>query len=454
MNFIKLNYISLVSILINLVFVTSAISANINSEVDFEKMILPIFQNRCFSCHSAPKIDVSGNMVNPKAGVQLDSVNGIKESRHGEVIIAGAPDDSLLFQRIMLQEGETGIMPPTEEGDPLTEQEITLIEQWIKQGANFGDWTGKQSQQKITNTNNNSHQTTIMPPITSLVFSPDGKSLIASSQAGLLIYEYPSLKQSRLVKTHAHHIHDVAFSPSGDKLAVGGGNPAIEGVVEIFSWQEGKSLRVLKQHHDSVMSVVWQNALSLASGGMDRRIILWDLRTGTSIQDLKGHSKGVSSLCFLNEKNILVSTGIDQSVRVWDLTSGGLIRSMNNHTLTVNDLALRPGNAELPILVSAGEDKTVRFWQPTIGRMVKFARLKRSPMDISWMNNGTQVVAACEDGSVRIIDLDTVEVSAEIQVLSGWAYALAVHPTDGSIAIGGVNGQVRRIIPKQPILKE
>ncbi len=31
----------------------------------------------------------------------------------------------------------------------------------------------------------------------------------------------------------------------------------------------------------------------------------------------------------------------------------------------------------------------------------------------------TQVVAACEDDSVRIIDPDSVEVSVEIQVLSG-----------------------------------
>jgi len=432
-----------------LMFATPAISADSKAEIDFEKQILLILQNRCFSCHSAPKTDADGNVTKPKGDVQLDSVKGIEESSHGEVIIAGEPDDSLLYQRITLPEGDTGIMPPSEEGDPLTEQQTDLIRKWIEDGANYGNWKGNQSQIKPSNAdNNNSPQPTVMPPITSLAFSHDGKSVVACSQAGLQVFDWPTLNLQKIIKVQANNIHDLAFSPGGDRLAVGGGNPAIKGIVEIFSWPEGKSLHVLKKHHDSVTAVAWLDASSLASASLDRRIILWDLHTGTQIQDLKGHSKGVSSLCFLNDKDMLVSTGIDQSVRVWDLTSGELIRSMNNHTLPVHDLALRPGEAGLPVIVSAGDDRTVRFWQPTIGRMVKFARLKVAPLDVVWLEDGSKVVASCADGRIRIIDPDLVEITNEIPALNGWAYSLTVHPTDGSIVIGGQNGQIKRVMPK------
>lgn len=440
--------ISIFSFTFILIFASLAISADSKAEIDFEKQILPILQNRCFSCHSAPKADADGNVTKPKGDVQLDSVKGIEESRHGEVIIADEPDDSLLYQRITLPEGETGIMPPTDEGDPLTEQQTNLIQKWIKDGANYGKWKGNQSQHKSSSSDSNPRQPTVMPPITSLVFSHDGKSVVACSQAGLNIYDWPALNLQKIIKVQANNIHDLAFSPSGDRLAVGGGNPATEGIIEIFSWPEGKSLRVLKKHHDSVTAVAWRNALSLASASLDRRIILWDLRTGTPIQDLQGHSKGVSSLCFLNDKKTLISTGIDQSIRVWDITSGELIRSMNNHTLPVHDLALRPGGAALPMIVSAGDDRTVRFWQPTIGRMVKFARLKVAPLDVVWLEDGSKVVASCADGVIRIIDPDLVEVTDEIPALSGWAYSLTTHPTDGSIVIGGPNAQVKRVIPK------
>ena len=93
-----------------LIMTTNTVSAQ--TEVDFENQILPILKSRCFSCHSAPKADDSDTIRKPKGDVQLDSVKGIEESRHGEVIIAGEPDDSLLYQRITLPEGETGIMPP------------------------------------------------------------------------------------------------------------------------------------------------------------------------------------------------------------------------------------------------------------------------------------------------------------------------------------------------------
>lgn len=431
-----------------LMFAALAISADSKNEIDFETKILPILQNRCFNCHSAPKTASDGTITKPKGDVQLDSVKGIEQSRHGEVIIAGEPDDSLLYQRITLHEGETGIMPPPEEGDPLTEQQTDLIQKWIKDGANYGNWKGNQSEPKLSSTDSNLHQPTIMPPITSLAFSLDGKSVLACSQAGLHVYDWPALNLQKIIKVQAHNIHDLAFSLDGNQLAVGGGNPTTEGIVEIFSWPEGKSLRVLKKHRDSVMAVAWRDASSLASASLDRHIILWDLRTGNPIQELKGHSKGVSSLCFLNDKEKLVSTGIDQSVRVWDLTSGELIRSMNNHTLPVHDLALRPGEAALPVVVSAGDDRTVRFWQPTIGRMVKFARLKVAPLDVVWMNDGSKVVASCADGRIRIIDPDLVEVTDEIPALNGWAYSLTVHPTDGSIVIGGPNAQVKRVIPK------
>ena len=430
------------------VFAPVTISADLQSAIDFETQILPILKNRCFSCHSAPTAGPSGTIRKLKGSVQLDSVEGIETSQHGEVIVPGAPEDSLLYQRITLSEGDTGIMPPPDAGEPLSKMEIDLIRKWIEKGANYGSWEGNQPQYEPPNTDTDAYRPTVMSPMISLVFSPDGKSVVACSQAGLHVYDFPTLNRQRMIEVGARNIHDLAFSPSGDRLAVGGGNPATEGVIEIFSWPEGKSLRVLREHRDSVMAVAWRDASSLVSGSLDRHIILWDLQTGVTIQQLEGHSRGISSLCFLNDKETLVSTGVDQSVRVWNLTSGTLIRNMNNHTLPVHDLALRSDTSGLPMIVSAGDDKTVRFWQPTIGRMVKFTRLKEAPLNVAWLNNGSRIVAACADGAIRLVDPDSVEVTDEIHALNGWAYSLAVHPTDGSVVVGGSNAQVRRVIPK------
>lgn len=437
---------SIFSCIFTLIFPALAISVDVQTGVDFETHVLPILQNRCFSCHSAPTADTSGTIKKPKGSVQLDSVKGIEASQYGEVIIAGEPEGSLLYQRIILPEGNAGIMPPSDAGAPLTKPETDLIRKWIAHGADYGEWTGNQPESKPSTIRTHPDQPIVMPPITALAFSHDGKSVVACSQAGLHVYDWPTLTRQRTIAVQARNIRDLAFSPDGSQLAVGGGNPATEGIIEIFSWSQGESLRILSAHRDSVTAIAWRDAASLVSASLDRDIILWDLSTGTAVQRLKGHSRGVSSLCFLRDKKTLVSTGVDQNVRVWDLTTGELIRSLNNHTLPAHDLALRPIETGLPMVASSSDDHTIRFWQPTIGRMVKFARLKEVPLNVAWLNNGSRIVAACADGAVRLVDPNSVEVTGEIHALNGWAYSLAVHPTDGSLVVGGPNAQVRRVV--------
>ena len=58
--------LNLVAFIFILMSAAPAISADSKTEIDFEKQILPILQNRCFSCHSAPKTDSDGNVTNPK----------------------------------------------------------------------------------------------------------------------------------------------------------------------------------------------------------------------------------------------------------------------------------------------------------------------------------------------------------------------------------------------------
>ena len=284
------------------------------------------------------------------------------------------------------------------------------------------------------------------PPITSIAFAPDGKTVAACSQDGLRLYSWPELKPGKKLETNALNLHDVAFSPGGDRLAVGGGIPADEGTVEIFSWPGGKPLQVLNGHKDSVMGLAWLSGSSIASGSLDHSVVLWDTATGSPLKRLKGHSRGVSSLCFLEEKKLLVSAGIDQTLRVWNLETGKLVHGLDNHTLPVHDLSLRPGAGGLPMVVSASDDRTVRLWQPTIGRMVRFARLKARPLAVGWLPGGSRIVAACTDGNLRLVDPLEVKVTKTLPAGPGWAYSLAVHPHDGSIATGGGDGRLRRII--------
>ncbi len=198
-------------------------------------------------------------------------------------------------------------------------------------------------------------------------------------------------------------------------------------------------------HSDSVMSVQWLNDLSVVSGILDHHVIMSNANSGKKVRTLNGHSRGVVSLCLMSDQNTLVSTSIDQSLRVWDLETGKMARSMSIHTMRVHDVAVRPGVTGLPMVASASDDRTVRLWQPTIGRMIRFVNLPSKPLDVEWLIDGSMIVVACADGHVRLIHPEKVEVTQDIPALDGWAYSIAVHPTDGRIVVGGVAAGLRQI---------
>jgi WD40 repeat protein len=283
------------------------------------------------------------------------------------------------------------------------------------------------------------------PPITAIAFAPDGRSVAIGSQRGVTIKAWPSLKELANLPTNLGNVHDLQYSPNRNYLAIAGGPPAEAGILEIYDLEEKRVSATLKGHDDSVMAVAWRDDKYLATAGLDNHVNIWNHQDEQLIHRLAGHSKGVTTVCFLGDGMQFVTAGLDQNIRVWDFDTGKLLRTLNNHKREVHQVSARPVKEGLPMVASISEDRTVRLWQPTIGRMVRFAQLRSTPLSVAWTVDGSRVVVAGDDGKVVWIDPDTVEIERTEAVFAGWARVVAVHPGDGSIAVGGPEGQVKRV---------
>jgi len=92
------------------------------AEDRFEREIRPIFVEHCHKCHGQAK---------QMAGLRLDSRKAaLAGGENGPVLLPGKPADSRLVQ--MLKPAAEKRMPPKV---PLTDQQIGLIEDWVRAGA-------------------------------------------------------------------------------------------------------------------------------------------------------------------------------------------------------------------------------------------------------------------------------------------------------------------------------
>mgnify|MGYP006272616435 CR=1 FL=1 len=64
------------------------------------------------------------------------------------------------------------------------------------------------------------------------------------------------------------------------------------------------------------------NGKYLATAGLDKVVIIWDVDTGTPLRRLYGHEKEVFEATFSQDNSLLVTASSDGTARVWDVKTG------------------------------------------------------------------------------------------------------------------------------------
>ncbi|MBX3434832.1 MAG: hypothetical protein KF847_16055 [Pirellulales bacterium] len=94
------------------------------SAVDFASQVQPILVKHCAQCHGDEK---------GLGKLRLHTAEAIAASPHDDLLVAGKPEASELFERITLPADDKKRMPKG--ADPLPAETIELLKQWIAEGA-------------------------------------------------------------------------------------------------------------------------------------------------------------------------------------------------------------------------------------------------------------------------------------------------------------------------------
>lgn len=187
----------------------------------------------------------------------------------------------------------------------------------------------------------------------------------------------PAPQASRLrqqVQAHTHWINDIALAHSNQALV----SASSDITVKLWRPQASDGLppQTIGLHSDYVKVLAVPSTTSdwVASGGLDRKINVWDLRGGgqrLSI-DVSDDEAGNMSLAAKGSVYALAATpktiasgGPEGTLRVWDNRTGKRITKLVGHTDIVRDVLVSQDGATI---ITASSDKTVKVWSTIAGR--------------------------------------------------------------------------------------
>ncbi|OTA54937.1 WD40 repeat-like protein [Hypoxylon sp. EC38] len=182
---------------------------------------------------------------------------------------------------------------------------------------------------------------------------------------------------------------------------------------------------------------------TLFAGSWDKDIWSWDLASKTPIRKYSGHTDFVKAVFTtkLSGKDILISGGADKKIMVWDIETGSRLYVLQDQTVSmmaIQDLAIDPiqSGPDQVTLVSASSDPHIRRWHI---RLDGFEQVKETSPDEpgatrhSILEHDTTVYKVVFDKEGEEVDLWTSSGDGTAKCLSrlkGFASDDSIHHGD------------------------
>ena len=150
--------------------------------------------------------------------------------------------------------------------------------------------------------------------MSALQFSPDATLLAAGGRNGMVrIWRLDIGNVVTNIRGDGRRVNALAFNSDGSQLALGTNGSRIT----IWNPKSGQQISALPERYGKTFSLQYCGGGILASGESDNVIRLWDLNGQREMTNLVGHTGTVSTLCFDEQLNSLVSGSFDTTIRYW-----------------------------------------------------------------------------------------------------------------------------------------
>jgi WD40 repeat protein len=213
--------------------------------------------------------------------------------------------------------------------------------------------------------------------LNALIFSPDSKTLAvkspydpqvrlyetATGKLRLALGQPPALNNGGIVFWGGLAMGNLAFSPDGKQLAVGGSN-----AVQMWDTLTGQEAGLPGGHRGEVTDLAVLAGGLVATKGADNTVRLWDAATGKERHQFLAPA-GASRIAFTRDGKLAALSHPDGSVRLHEAATGKEVRRLKGHQNGVAAVAFSPDGKTVASRGTA--DNTIRLSEVATGKELR-----------------------------------------------------------------------------------
>ena len=426
------------------VLISAATSTQATDLIRYAEDVQPILRKYCAGCH---------HRDDAESGFAADSHDVLlKGGDNGPVITPGSANSSRLLQFVR---GTLEPRMPPEDEAQLTDDEVSVIENWIDQGAAGPGGDVPMTRELSTPEIEPASKKNL--PITAVAVSADGKARAVARFGRVTIAASAGTgDQDVVIDDLPGKVNSLKFSRNGRRLLVASGLTGAYGRAAIYDADSGKLITEMIGHRDAMYCAVFSpDETMIATAGYDRIILLWDSSTGQMLRELTGHNGAIFDLAFSADGKVLASACADETVKLWDVATGNRLDTLSQPEGEVFAVAF---SKEDRFVVAASSDNRLRVWRflskhkPRINPIVATRFVDESPLvDLAFSPDGDSLIVMTAGGNLKVIRVDDWSHALSLPPLSSVGSDLCVTPDGSNVFVALMSGELdSRELPKLP----